>query len=664
VPSDTLNLTKVLKLVFGTGAGKVDQVFHEVMKKYGVLVSEAAVKQQLFREGIDPKRATDQQKVMARWNLILQGTTAAQGDAIRSAGSFANQMKALKAQIADTAVVVGSALLPVITPLVTQMAGAAQQVAVRVGGHEELVVTAAKVAAGLTLASSAVVGFGAVARTAATAVGLLSGALKGLRAVLALLVAHPVVAVIVGIGAAAIVAWGALRKLVSSSDALRDSLSRAAQVAGQMWDAFTAAIRPALAELSAAIGEVLKPLEAALADLLRTAGDVAAKFVVMGTEFARLGAILLRHSGVIETITIGLRYMVNQLKVAAVATALMAGGVADALSAVDALASAAGLSLDATAESATRAANALQKVKKEAASESGGSAAPAEASGTGAGTAARAAEEELRWARRVHQLQLQQIEDRFAREKALVNERYDHEIKQAQKAGATKKQLDDMERARALELAEIKQRQAEAEREQYNESSDRVSQLSVEVADLKVAGQHTGAARELAMLNRQQSEEEFAVPWDSPNRDEELLLIRQKYGLKREAVTGATQQQYADETLRLQNELAGGTQFDRQRLHVSDELAKALKDTMGVIDPSVVRERFKLQFDLIDQREAEAAKARERISTQGTFQGGVAWRALGAQTDSQRIVKATEQTAKGVENIHREQKHNKGPTFG
>lgn len=87
----------------------------EVMKKYGVIVSEAAVKQRALQMGWDPKTLTDQQKVMARLNIIMEGTTAAQGDAIRSAGSFANQMKALKATFLDTAANIGSVFLPMAT---------------------------------------------------------------------------------------------------------------------------------------------------------------------------------------------------------------------------------------------------------------------------------------------------------------------------------------------------------------------------------------------------------------------------------------------------------------------------------------------------------------------------------------------------------------------
>ena len=60
---------------------------------------------------LDPKTATEAQKAQARLNIIMRGTTAAQGDAVRTSGSFANQMKALKAAFVDVAAAVGGELL-------------------------------------------------------------------------------------------------------------------------------------------------------------------------------------------------------------------------------------------------------------------------------------------------------------------------------------------------------------------------------------------------------------------------------------------------------------------------------------------------------------------------------------------------------------------------
>ena len=132
----------------------------EVMKKYGVLVSEAAVKQRLLNDGIDPKAATQQQKVMARLNIILDGTTAAQGDAERTSGSFANQMKRLNGTFKDMQVALGSAVLPIVTKFVSR----ANQIVLVAAGwiekNQKLVGTVAAVVATVAGAGTAIAALG------------------------------------------------------------------------------------------------------------------------------------------------------------------------------------------------------------------------------------------------------------------------------------------------------------------------------------------------------------------------------------------------------------------------------------------------------------------------------------------------------------------------
>lgn len=100
----------------------------EVMKKYGVLVNQTAVNQELLNNNMDPSTASEQAKVMARLNIIMRGTTAAQGDAERTAGSFANQMKRLNAELENAAGEIGAALLPAIVPLVKELAVVARSI--------------------------------------------------------------------------------------------------------------------------------------------------------------------------------------------------------------------------------------------------------------------------------------------------------------------------------------------------------------------------------------------------------------------------------------------------------------------------------------------------------------------------------------------------------
>lgn len=162
----------------------------EVMKKYGVIVSEAAVKQQLLSEGLDPKNVTESQKAMARWTLIVQGTSAAAGDATRSAGSYANQMKALTAAVTDAKIAIGEQLLPIITPFVSRAKEAVAVIRAWIKGNGSYAASVAIVAAKLLALGSAVIGIGAVfagagsiigaftfaVGTAATGVGLLVSA--------------------------------------------------------------------------------------------------------------------------------------------------------------------------------------------------------------------------------------------------------------------------------------------------------------------------------------------------------------------------------------------------------------------------------------------------------------------------------------------------------
>jgi hypothetical protein len=76
---------------------------HEAVRKYGIVITEASLKQEMLNMGLERtmQTATTQEKVMARLNIIMDSTTDAQGDAARTADSYANQLRALKGNISD-----------------------------------------------------------------------------------------------------------------------------------------------------------------------------------------------------------------------------------------------------------------------------------------------------------------------------------------------------------------------------------------------------------------------------------------------------------------------------------------------------------------------------------------------------------------------------------
>ena len=95
----------------------------ESLKTYGIVIQEAEVQQRILAKGLvnSTKEITSQMKALATYELLLERTSDAQGDAERTSGSFTNQMKQLKGQIHDLQVELGTALLPALTAVLKAM---------------------------------------------------------------------------------------------------------------------------------------------------------------------------------------------------------------------------------------------------------------------------------------------------------------------------------------------------------------------------------------------------------------------------------------------------------------------------------------------------------------------------------------------------------------
>ena len=93
------------------------------MRKYGVVLNEARVNQELLNMGIagGNKEATAAEKALARLNIIMASTVDAQGDAVRTAGSFTNKFIALKSSVTDLAETFGTLMLPALQKIVESL---------------------------------------------------------------------------------------------------------------------------------------------------------------------------------------------------------------------------------------------------------------------------------------------------------------------------------------------------------------------------------------------------------------------------------------------------------------------------------------------------------------------------------------------------------------
>ncbi len=108
--------------VFNIDVAEALQVFQsglageaEPLKRFGINLLESEVKAYALRTGLIEvgKTMTEQEKVQARYGLLMEATAKTQGDFANTSGSLANSQRILQASFEDLQAEVGTALLPV-----------------------------------------------------------------------------------------------------------------------------------------------------------------------------------------------------------------------------------------------------------------------------------------------------------------------------------------------------------------------------------------------------------------------------------------------------------------------------------------------------------------------------------------------------------------------
>ncbi|MDK2758652.1 MAG: phage tail tape measure protein [Blastomonas fulva] len=100
----------------------------EPLRDFGVFLTEAAVKAKALELGMIKvgEELSEQGKIMARSVLITEGLRDATGDVERTSGSFANRVRALKANIQELAEEIGERFLPYAEKIVGWAQGAVE----------------------------------------------------------------------------------------------------------------------------------------------------------------------------------------------------------------------------------------------------------------------------------------------------------------------------------------------------------------------------------------------------------------------------------------------------------------------------------------------------------------------------------------------------------
>lgn len=93
----------------------------EPLKRFGIILNDTAVKDYALRTGLikTGQELTNQQKVQARYKLLLEETNKVQGDFANTSGEMANALRIAKAGFADAKVAIGEGFTPAITGIAT-----------------------------------------------------------------------------------------------------------------------------------------------------------------------------------------------------------------------------------------------------------------------------------------------------------------------------------------------------------------------------------------------------------------------------------------------------------------------------------------------------------------------------------------------------------------
>ena len=209
----------------------------EPLKRLGIVINEARLKQEAFNLGMGDGKAalTAQQKAIAVQNIVLKDMGAALGNAALTSNSAANQAKFLKARVEELKTQIGDNLRPAVVKTMEVLGSLTGFIQNNIGAvialtKRILAYVAAKKA--ISLASPAVLAamkaYKAATVSASVSTGVLTVSMKFLkRAVQGLLASTGIGLLVVAIGELGIVAMDAATKMGGSADEMSNAMIQA-----------------------------------------------------------------------------------------------------------------------------------------------------------------------------------------------------------------------------------------------------------------------------------------------------------------------------------------------------------------------------------------------------------------------------------------------------
>lgn len=113
---------------------------HEALRRFGVIITETSLSAQLMASGMakSTRDATELQKVIARLNILLEGTRDAQGASARAAGSLMQESRALWGVLTGLSASIGQLFTPALAEVTGFFKELASQMNASLGDTESI----------------------------------------------------------------------------------------------------------------------------------------------------------------------------------------------------------------------------------------------------------------------------------------------------------------------------------------------------------------------------------------------------------------------------------------------------------------------------------------------------------------------------------------------
>ena len=250
----------------------------EALKQFGVAMTQTNLEEFAAKQGKVYSSMTQGEKIMVRYQYLLDSQKDAIGDAGRTMDGFAGSTRQMRAAFEDAAAALGQALIPVITPIVqaiTKLLKAFTNLPEPIQSVIGVVLVLAAAIGPIVLImgafTSAIGSIASAAPAVITAITGMAAAFTGLDLAIA-----PAIAVLIGLAAVCALAFAAGWQLGKSWDSIAEAASN---MGSKIKDAFNNVeagrkqFIDGLAGIGDAIVEKFKELPKRIADALKQAID-------------------------------------------------------------------------------------------------------------------------------------------------------------------------------------------------------------------------------------------------------------------------------------------------------------------------------------------------------------------------------------------------------